>query len=380
MAGKPRVLCVDDEPHVLDGLRRHLRTEYDVVVTTRPREALALLADEPGSIAVLLSDMRMPGLTGVEVLERARRLSADTTRVLLTGEADLESAVAAINQGNVFRFMRKPCPPRQLRATVAEAAEAYRLVRAERELLQATFHGSVDALRDALGMVQPALGSRADRLQRLVERLCQRLGIADAWQIAMAAEIGEIGAIALPPSAISALEGGTPASDAEAELLASLPYRADSLLARIPRLEGVREIVRHQLPTDRNPMSPLRPDAPYGARVLQAVREYDALVWREMPPELAISTLSSRKIHDPELLLALAGIGAMRLSNEAVREVDVDELTIGDELAIDVYSVKGALLAARGQVVTERLLARLRTEELTTGLRGRILVIHVVAA
>ncbi|NJC74220.1 response regulator [Planosporangium thailandense] len=378
MAGRTRILCLDDEPYVLDGLRRYLRASYQVLTTTQPQEALDLLgaaADEP--VAVVVSDMRMPQMTGVDVLERARQISPDTTRVLLTGDADLHSAVAAINQGHVFRFMLKPCPSDDLKATVAAAVEQNRLVRAERELLEATLKGCVDALMDTLGMAQPALFSRAGRLQRLTQRLCQELGVSDAWQIEMAAQMGEIGAITLPPEAIAGLEGGTPKSAAEAEMLARLPNIADNVLARIPRLEAVREIVRHQLPTDRHPMSPLRPDAPDGAWVLQAVREYDALVWRGMPPDLAVATLSARKIHAPELLRVLAGIGGMRVPHEAVREIKIGDLAIGHELADDVYSAKGMLLVARGQVITERLLIRLRNYEMTTGLKGTILIVDL---
>jgi response regulator RpfG family c-di-GMP phosphodiesterase len=376
MTARPRVLCLDDEPYVLDGLKRFLRVQYDVTTTTDPNEALAALAEDPANpIAVIVSDMRMPQMTGVEVLERAKAVAPDTTRVLLTGDADIHGAVAAINQGHVFRFLLKPCPQQDLKATVAAAVEQHRLVCAERELLEATLRGAVDALMDTLGMAAPALFSRAGRLRRLVENLCETLHVPDAWQIVVAAQMGEIGAITLPQSVIPALEGGTPASEAEAQMIARLPALADSLLARIPRLEAVREIVRHQLPTERNPVRPLQAGAPEGARLLQAVREYDALVWRGMPPDLAVAALSARKIHTREVLTALAEVGGMRLPNESVREIDVDELAIGDELADDVHSAKGLLLVSRGQVITERLLIRVRNYEMTTGLQGRILIV-----
>ncbi|GAA2582353.1 response regulator [Dactylosporangium fulvum] len=378
MEGRPRVLCVDDEPYVLDGLRRYLRADYDVLTATQPRDALELLGaagEEP--VAVVVSDMRMPQMTGVDVLERVREISPETTRVLLTGDADVQGAVAAINVGNVFRFMLKPCPPEDLKATVAAAAEQNRLVRAERELLEATLKGCVDALMDTLGMAQPALFSRAGRLQRLVQRLCQRLEVTHAWQIEIAAQMGEIGAITLPPETLSGMESGIPASAADAEMLARLPQLADNVLARIPRLEAVREIVRHQLPTDRSPMSPLRPDAPEGAWILQAVREFDALVWRGMPPDLAVATLSARKIFAPELVRALAEAGGMRVPREAVREIGIDDLAIGHELADDVYSAKGMLLVSRGQVITERLLVRLQNYEMTTGLKSSILIVDL---
>jgi FixJ family two-component response regulator len=376
MTARPRVLCLDDEPFVLDGLKRFLRVSYDIVSTTDPHEALALLGEETANpIAVIVSDMRMPEMTGVEVLQKAESVSPDTTRVLLTGDADIHGAVAAINQGHVFRFLLKPCPQHDLKTTVAAAVEQNRLVRAERELLEATLRGSVEALMDTLAMAQPALFSRAGRLRRLVASLCDTLSIRNSWQIEVAAQMGEIGAITLPASVIPALEGGTAATDAEAEMIARLPGLADSLLAKIPRLEAVRDIVRHQLRTDRNPVEPLAPGAPEGARILQAAREYDALVWRGMPPDLAVAAMSARKTHTREVLLALAELGGMRLPNESVREVDVDDLTIGDELADDLYSARGLLLVGRGQVITERLLIRVGNYHMTTGLQGRILVV-----
>jgi FixJ family two-component response regulator len=376
MTARPRVLCLDDEPFVLDGLKRFLRLKYDVVTTTEPHDALARLAEDgEKAFSVIVSDMRMPELTGIQVLERAKTVAPDTTRVLLTGDADIHGAVAAINQGHVFRFLLKPCPQHDLLRTIEAATEQHRLVLSERELLEATLKGSVDALMDTLEMAQPALFSRAGRLRRVVGNLCTKLGVPNAWQLEVAAQMGEIGAITLPPSVIPALEGGTPATEVEAQMIARLPGLADSVLARIPRLEAVREIVRHQLPTDRNPITPLATGAPEAARLLQAVREYDALVWRGMPADLAVAALSARRIHSREVLVALAEVGGMRLPSESVREVDVEDLAIGHELADDLQSAKGLLLVGRGQVITERLLIRVRNYEMTTGLQGRILIV-----
>ncbi len=377
MTVRPRVLCLDDEPYVLDGLRRNLRTNFTVTVTTEPQEALELLAEqEDDPIAVILSDMRMPQMNGVQVLRKAYEVAPETTRVLLTGDADVQVAVSAINEGNVFRFILKPCPPDPLRLTVSAAADQHRLMRSERELLQDTLKGCVDALMETLAMAQPALFSRAGRLRRLVGELCDAVNLPDAWQVEMAAQLGEIGAITLPPTVVSALQTGMPGNGQEADMLAQLPKLADSMLARIPRLEAVRDIVRAQLPTDRDPVTALHPDTVDAARLLQVVREYDALVNRDTPADLALSTLASRKTHLDDHLAALAKIIGMRLPSETVREITIDELRIGHELADDLYSAKGLLLVSRAQVITERLLVRVRNFEATTGLRGRILVLE----
>lgn len=378
MTVRPSILCLDDEQSVLDGLRRTLRGTYDVVTTIEPREALVLLAerkDDP--FAVIISDMRMPGMTGIAVLEQAQQLAPDTTRVLLTGDADVQGAIGAINRGNVFRFILKPCPPDPLKSAIAAADGQHRLVRAERELLQDTLKGCVDALMDTLAMAQPALFSRAGRLRRLAQDVCAELDIADAWQVEMAAQLGEIGAITLPPTALAALQSGTPNDSAEAQMLDALPGLADSVLSRIPRLDAVREIIRHQQPTDRDPVVPLAAGASEAARLLQAVREYDALVYRSTPADLALATLTYRGTHAPDLVAALANVAGMRLPKEAIREVTIDELLIGHELADDLHTAKGLLLVSRGQVITERLLVRVRNFHTSAGLQGggKILVV-----
>src|SRR5512141_2774337 len=108
-AKKPSVLCVDDERIVLEGLALHLRRRFDVTMAESGAEGLDAIRGS-GKFAVVLSDMRMPGMRGAEFLAQVRQLSPETVRVLLTGYADLESAIAAVNEGQIFRFLNKPCP------------------------------------------------------------------------------------------------------------------------------------------------------------------------------------------------------------------------------------------------------------------------------
>ena len=106
----PRILCVDDDPNLLDGLTRSLRGHYRVETATDATVALENLRTvEPYSVVV--SDQRMPRMDGVTFLSNIRGIAPATVRVLLTGQADMESAIAAVNEGNIFRFLTKPCPP-----------------------------------------------------------------------------------------------------------------------------------------------------------------------------------------------------------------------------------------------------------------------------
>src|SRR5262245_17980905 len=110
MSDKPRILCVDDEPNVLEGLALHLRRKYEMSTAANGPDALALLERE-GPPEVIISDMRMPGMDGATFLSKARQLYPDTVRMLLTGQSDMASAIKAVNDGQIFRFLTKPCGP-----------------------------------------------------------------------------------------------------------------------------------------------------------------------------------------------------------------------------------------------------------------------------
>lgn len=121
------VLVVDDEKDNLDALKRLLRQHFAVTTTTSPLEALKLLTKE--KFEVLVSDQRMPEMTGVELLEKAKTICPETIRILLTGYTDIDSVIGAINRGNIYRYVAKPWDPEDLRLTLRQASEAYRLRR-----------------------------------------------------------------------------------------------------------------------------------------------------------------------------------------------------------------------------------------------------------
>jgi response regulator RpfG family c-di-GMP phosphodiesterase len=237
------VLCVDDEPAVLDGLRRSLRGIVELHTATGGAEALATL-EAAGPFAVVVSDMRMPGMDGVTLLAHFRERAPDTIRMLLTGNADVEAAAAAVNRGQIFRFLFKPCPPDDLRAAVTAAVEQHRLVTAERELLDRTLRGSVQALVETLALANPTAFTRAARLRRLVRSVVAALGLEEWWHIEIAATLSQIGAVTLPPAVVEKLHTGEELSPDESEMAGRLPAIAEDVLSTIPRLEAVRGIIR----------------------------------------------------------------------------------------------------------------------------------------
>ncbi|MFP5307688.1 MAG: response regulator, partial [Gammaproteobacteria bacterium] len=169
---RPRVLCVDDEPNVLQGLTLQLGRRWRVLTALNGAEALEILRAEP-RIAVVISDLRMPSMDGSALLHEAGILAPHATRILLTGHADIRSAIAAVNEGQIFRFLEKPCAPGDLLAAVAEAEGRHRLAVAERLLME---QAAATKIRDPLA-----------ELARIFERSCELFGCRYA---AMSARLG----------------------------------------------------------------------------------------------------------------------------------------------------------------------------------------------
>jgi len=169
MSAEATVLLVDDEPRVLDALEALLGAEHRVLRASTPEEALKQLAREP--VAVVLSDQRMAGMTGTELLTRARALAPDTVRILLTAFTDTEALMASINAAGIYHFVLKPWDPTELRLLITGAVERHRLVR-EREQLVRDLEIRNQALRDALAGLRAAQADveREAALRALIQR------------------------------------------------------------------------------------------------------------------------------------------------------------------------------------------------------------------
>jgi FixJ family two-component response regulator len=375
---RPRVLFVDDEQNVLAGIARLVHSFVDAELCTSPMAAAHLLdqTDVVGGheFAVIVSDMRMPEMDGAALLRHANEVAPDTTRMLLTGFTDLHSAVTAVNEGNIFRLLTKPCPTMHLRNAVKAALAQHQLIRDRRELLDQTLRGAVEALTETLAMAHPAAFARASRLGRLAHKVTDTLKLPASWQVEVAAQIGEIGVVTLPPEALDALMRGEPTSQDVMRMLEALPGLADTVLSRIPRLEPIREIVRAQQPVDEPDLNQLA-GASRAAHVLQAVREYDAMAARGHPPGVIVQILRQRAYHEPDIIDALQVAVPSSGTATTLRRVDPAALNVGDVLAADLRAANGTLLLSGGQVLTEPMLVRIRNFESMPGLGERPLIV-----
>jgi response regulator RpfG family c-di-GMP phosphodiesterase len=357
-----RVLFVDDEPNVLEGIQRTLRKQVDLQTASSGAEALRLIG-ESGPFAVIISDMRMPAMNGAQFLAKVREREPDTVRMILSGHADLEATIAAVNEGHIYRFLTKPCPTDRLLAAVEDGLNQHRLLTAEKVLLEQTLSGAVKMLIEILGMVSPAASSRAARLQRYTIELSGALGLAPHWEWGLAAFVSQIGYVALPKEMLFKVEACQTLNEEEKRLYESHPEVAGKLLAAIPRLEDVAAIVTAQFGSMNNGDLPddLRQwdIRNAGQLLLRAAIEYDRLVSRGASRDSAIQTLRRSALMFPSSVLkALA-----RLSTSAkgtmIRQIRLADLTVGMTLDEDLVSPKGIRLVPSGAEVTTTLMIRL---------------------
>ena len=241
----PRVLFVDDEPMILEAMRRQHHHRYDVTTACGPEEALRIV-DENDAFAVVVSDHRMPVMCGVDLLKQIGDASPDTVRIMLTGHADLQIAMDAVNGGHVFRFLMKPCDPEILRTAIDDAAEIFRLRTAERDLLDQTVRGSVEVLVEVLALARPRAFGRARKIHHLVRHMAERLELPEIWQHETAALLSQIGCVAVPDDILDRMISGSAVDPRQRAMLGRHTELARRLLRKIPRLQAVAEIIHHQ--------------------------------------------------------------------------------------------------------------------------------------
>lgn len=355
---RPRLLCVDDEEHVLDAMRDTLRRSFDVWTADSGARGIEILGRYAATFAVVISDMRMPKMSGAAFLRAAELIAPDATKMLLTGDRDLQEASRAVNSAQLFRFLTKPCEAEELKRACAAALGHHRIRASERRLLVETVRGSVSALAEALAISNPAAFGRSSRIKRWAVDLARAAGMANWWEVEVAATLSDLGAVALPVATAEKLYSGEVLSAPEEAMVQRVPETTRSLLGKIPRLEGVLEILDgyHAPDIESETTGPISPSR-LGAQVLRLAADYDALVQAGTSGRVALGALRSRGQHDPILIDTFAQVVGVPVAD--VREVGSRDLRVGMTFADDVRTAHGGLLVARGQPVTEHLVERL---------------------
>ena len=374
-----RILMVDDDERILSAYQRSLRLKFELEVALGSQEGLRKVQEE-GPYAVVVADMQMPGLNGIQLLERVREAAPETVRMMLTGNADQHTAVEAVNRGQIFRFLGKPCNVGDMTRALELGLEQYRLVTAERELLDKTLAGAVQVLTDLLSMADPVGFGRVEGLLDYCLTVARMLGMGDVWALRLAAMLGQIGRLTLPQGVLDRSALGRPLNDHEKGMLASLPDTSARLLAHIPRLEEVTRIVRYQ---DKHyngsgyPPDEVHGEAiPLGARILGCVRAYLDLE-AQMGSVKALETMrqDSRR-YDPRVLNTLWELlGPVGPPPAKQWPMELDELEAGMVLGEDVFTKSGLLLFSKGSRLGLSHLEKIQNFQRLFGVKTPVMVV-----
>jgi response regulator RpfG family c-di-GMP phosphodiesterase len=358
-----RILFVDDEPTVLEGYKRVLYPEFQVDTADGAANAFAAIK-ENGPYSVVISDMRMPVTNGAEFLAKVRKSDPDTVRMLLTGYTDLGAAVEAINQGNIFRFLTKPCEPEVLASAINAGIEQYRLITSERELLEKTLMGSIKVLTDVLSAASPEVFGRSMRIAHCVRYIMTKSTLPSPWCIEAAAALSQLGCITLESELMSRAYAGSKLTPEEQAGFDAHPQAAMELLKNIPRLESVSWVIGQQLKRD---IQPAESDFPgfsatellLAAKILKLAVAFEELREKFPAKGAALTHLRERRNEfEPSLLDSLLDLQPTALTKQ-LRKVSTSRLRAGMILDQEIKNGQGVLLVAKGQELTSALILRL---------------------
>ena len=358
-----RILFVDDEQSLLNGIERRLAGNFDLVTACSGIDALAVL-DDQGPFAVVVTDMRMPKMDGVQFIREARIKSPDTVYIMLTGNQDQATAIQALNEGHVFRFLTKPCQSTELIKAVEAGLRQYQLVTSEKELLQNTFCGAVGVLTDVLELSHPNIFNRTARIQEIVQALQTELGLEDHWEYKLAARLGLLGLALLPDEERAQFEIGVQTSMGLSELIRHAATTGQRLIERIPRLSTVAKIIGQQPDVDGSAVVQIPrtegAKATMGATLLRVAVQWDCMIRQGLSQNAAIDELRrSLPRLSVEMVDALRALPVEVDTGEVV-EVDVHGLEEGMVLCDDVLAGDGTMLIRKGRRLTLTIIERLR--------------------
>lgn len=375
-----KVLMVDDDRNLLDSFRRQFRKQLNLETAASGADGIQAIRDD-GPFAVVISDMQMPNMNGIEFLSRVNALSPNTVRVMLTGNANLDVAIGAVNDGHIFRFLNKPVESSQLLKVITAGINQYRLVTGEKILLNKTLKGAVDLLADILSLVKPTTFSQSSRIKRHVQTMMKSLTLEDRWLYDLAAMLCQIGLVALPQELIAKAVQGESLSQNESRLYASHPAIGARLLKHIPRLETVAGMVERQDQNVRSLEIEGRLDsdqqATLGGQILKVAIAYDRLVSRGMDGAVAIATLKANPEEYDPMLVETLSLSSQDLRLEMVN-LSIDELQPGLILDQAIISHAGMLLVAKGQVLSQAVILRLLAAQESGIVDGRIRAFRVL--
>jgi response regulator RpfG family c-di-GMP phosphodiesterase len=350
-----RILLVDDEINILNSYRRSLRSKFKFDVAQSGADALVLMAKN--NYAVIITDMKMPVMNGIELLKIIKLKSPNTVRMMLTGNSDQKTAIDALNIGDIFRFINKPCDHHDLCTLIEAGIGQYNLIIAEKILLNKTLKGTVNVLAEVLTIVNPQIFAHTIQIKKYMIALAKTLNMPVSWSFEPMIQLSQLGCVMLPDSGLS--ENMESFSLVQRRMKERHPCLAADLIRKIPRMNKIANAILYQekcFNGEGVPFDDIKgEEIPYGARMLKVVIDFLRFKNDGSTINQASMKLSQQsQFYDPNILTAFKeSIGSN--SEPAQQLVNMAELTGDMTLQEDICTESGLLVASKGQDVSEPL-------------------------
>ena len=352
---RPKVLFVDDEASILKGFKLNFGRIFDLYTSVSGRDALQI-ADEQGPFEVIVSDFSMPLMNGAEFLERIREQDREVVTILLTGQADFGDVCAAVEKGGIFRLLAKPCHPDVLKKNIDQALQQYRLIRAEKELLEQTLGATLNVLSSLLAASKPKIYRRAQRVEELAKQTVRQMKLPGGWRAGVAAKFSYLGFLTIPDEFQEKAHLGQELPESIQAMIDELPAFVGSLLKDIPRMKKVSEIVMKIGEDYHHSTDPLCETSEL-ASIIRLCRDYDILDESGVPKSEIFDRLRRQQDKYPDGSLdALASTRELDGGLGESTTIDVTKLKVGNRILEDLKLVDGSLFAPAGSRVTPVLI------------------------
>jgi response regulator RpfG family c-di-GMP phosphodiesterase len=350
-----KILFVDDEEMVLSGITLTVGRNFDIRTATSGTEGLALIESE-GPFAVVVSDFNMPGMDGVEFLQKVRTMDKDAVTMLLTGGANFNEVSDAVRMGAIFRLIGKPCPTEYLEENLNQALRQYRTVRAEKDMLEQTMNGAVRAITSILAASKPLFFGRSQRVKKLAFELANELELPDDWRLELASTFSYLGYLTLPDEIQEKLYNNEKVSEEIMDVVKVFPNFAKEILKGIPRLEEITPII-YLIDEDYKEPDSAQDDSAKLASVIRLSQHYDHHA-SDGYSRLDIFEIleKDKSIYLPGAIEALKKTRNHASVSSEVEEISIDHLKAGMRILNDLRLPNGSLVAPKGSVVDQHFI------------------------
>lgn len=376
---KQRILLVDDEPEILTSFSGILKTKYDAYFSESAVEALEIVKNNK-PFACIISDFRMPKMNGIEFLTEVMKTNSDTVRILMTGHADFQTVVNAVNEGNIFRFLSKPVPIELLIKTINDSLRQYDLINSEKELLDKTLKGTIKLLIDIQSVTNPEASVRISRLRKITKKIAEKKDLSLSWELDIAVMLSNIGHISLTQELLEKIYRNHPLDESEvANLKSSFKFGA-GLVKNIPRFENIAQIIEFQSYATKDfyvSESIINSYQFYASQIITIAKDYDHLIANGKTHKEAISRLKRRNYWFEDIIDIIDEEFKTSIDTPTnIKSVLIRDLKPDMILEEDIVDSYGMILYGKGRELTNliilKLLSMSRTRKIIEPIKVRL--------